>query len=134
MALWYPTSSRYNREEMGHPFGVLCDRVSSMLRGVQIETGGSPAKATRARYFVVVLAISLAILSYVQRVAISQAADPIAHDLHVNKDQMGLIFGAFGLSYALFELPMGLLGNRIGVRRILLQIVLAWSAFTALTG
>jgi ACS family glucarate transporter-like MFS transporter len=47
---------------------------------------------------------------------------------------MGLIFGAFGLSYALFELPMGLLGDRIGVRRVLLQIVLAWSFFTALTG
>jgi MFS family permease len=47
---------------------------------------------------------------------------------------MGLIFGAFGLSYAIFELPMGLLGDRLGVRRVLLQIVLAWSMFTALTG
>ena len=47
---------------------------------------------------------------------------------------MGLVFGAFGLSYALFELPMGLLGDRLGVRRVLTQIVLAWSMFTALTG
>jgi MFS transporter, ACS family, glucarate transporter len=91
-------------------------------------------RPTRARYGVVALAIGLAVLSYVQRVAISQAAVPIARDLHLNKAQMGLIFGAFGLSYALFELPMGLLGDRLGVRRILLQIVLAWSAFTALTG
>ena len=91
-------------------------------------------RPTRTRYGVVTLAISLAILSYVQRVAISQAAVPITRDLHLNKAQMGLIFGAFGLSYALFELPMGLLGDRIGVRRVLLQIVLAWSAFTALTG
>jgi MFS family permease len=83
---------------------------------------------------VVALAIGLAILSYVQRVAISQAAGPISRDLHFNKADMGLIFGAFGLSYALFELPMGLLGDRLGVRRVLLQIVLAWSLFTALTG
>lgn len=52
--------------------------------------------ATRSRYGVVTLAIALAVLSYVQRVAISQAAGPITHDLHLNKAQMGLIFGAFG--------------------------------------
>ncbi len=91
-------------------------------------------KPTRTRFGVVTLAISLAVLSYVQRVAISQAAGPISHDLHLNKAQMGLVFGAFGLSYALFELPMGLLGDKLGVRRILLQVVLAWSVFTALTG
>jgi ACS family glucarate transporter-like MFS transporter len=91
-------------------------------------------KPSRARYGVVTMAVVLAVLSYVQRVAISQAAGPISRDLHLNKAQMGLIFGAFGLSYALFELPMGLLGDKLGVRRVLLQIVLAWSTFTALTG
>jgi len=91
-------------------------------------------KASRTRYSVVVLAIALAMLSYVQRVAISQAAGPIAHDLHFSKQQMGFIFGAFGLSYALFEIPMGLLGDRLGVKRVLAQIVLAWSVCTALTG
>ena len=100
-----------------------------MPRAPQIDE-----KPTRARYFVVLLAISLAVLSYVQRVAISQAAEPIAHDLHLPKQQMGLIFGAFGLAYALFEIPMGLLGDRLGVRRVLTQIVLAWSVCTALTG
>jgi ACS family glucarate transporter-like MFS transporter len=90
--------------------------------------------ASRVRYTVVVLAIGLAILSYVQRVAISQAAGPISHDLRIPKEQMGLIFGAFALSYALFEVPLGLLGDRLGVKRVLTQIVLAWSVCTALTG
>jgi MFS family permease len=91
-------------------------------------------KPSRTRYGVVLLAIGLAVLSYVQRVAISGAAGPISHDLHLSKQQMGLVFGAFGLAYALFEIPMGLLGDRLGARRTLAQIVLAWSAFTALTG
>lgn len=91
-------------------------------------------KQSRARYGVVVLAIGLAVLSYVQRVAISGAAIPISHDLHLSKQQMGWVFGSFGLAYALFEIPMGLFGDRMGVRRALAQIVLAWSAFTALTG
>jgi MFS family permease len=105
-----------------------------MARAPETEQRGSLAKPTHARYFVVFLAISLAVLSYVQRVAISQAAEPISHDLHIPKQQMGLIFGAFGLAYALFEIPMGLLGDRLGVRRVLTQIVLAWSVCTALTG
>jgi MFS transporter, ACS family, glucarate transporter len=91
-------------------------------------------RASRTRYGVVLLAIGLAVLSYMQRVAISQAAGPISRDLHVSKQQMGLIFGAFALSYALFEIPMGLRGDRLGVKRVLTQIVLAWSACTALTG
>ncbi len=71
-------------------------------------------RPSRVRYSMVVLAIGLAVLSYVQRVAISVAAGPIARDLHIPKAQMGLIFGAFALSYALFEVPMGVLGDRLG--------------------
>ena len=40
-------------------------------------------KASRARYGVIAFAISLAVLSYIQPVAISQAAGPISHDLGV---------------------------------------------------
>jgi len=90
--------------------------------------------ATSARYRVTAFAISLAALAYVQRVAISQAAEGIQADLNLGKAQLGLVFGAFGLSYALFEVPNGLLGDRFGVRATLTRIVVAWSAFTALTG
>lgn len=89
---------------------------------------------TRVRHGVVVMALALAILAYVQRVAISQAAGPISADLGLSKSEMGLVFGAFGLSYALFEIPMGLVGDRMGVKTILTRLVLAWSFFTALTG
>ena len=91
-------------------------------------------KPTHARYWVVVLALALAMIMYIQRVAISQAIVPIAVDLHLSKEQTGLVLGAFGLSYALFEIPMGLLGDKLGVRWVLSQLVLIWSAFTALTG
>ena len=82
----------------------------------------------------IVFAVTLAVLSYIDRVAISQAAGPISRDLGLTKSRMGLIFGAFGLSYSLFEVPSGWLGDRIGARKVLVRIVLAWSAFTALTG
>lgn len=91
-------------------------------------------KPTHARYWVIVFAVTLAILSYVSRVCVSQAAPEMKVDLHLTDSQMGQIFGAFGLSYALFEIPSGLLGDWIGARKVLLRIVLWWSAFTALTG
>ena len=40
----------------------------------------------------------------------------------------------FGLAYALFEIPTGWLGDWMGPRKVLMRIVLWWSAFTALTG
>jgi sugar phosphate permease len=87
-----------------------------------------------ARHRVVTFAISLAALAYVQRVAISQAAADFQTDLALSNTQLGLIFGAFGLSYALFEVPNGVLADRFGVRATLSLLVTAWSVFTALTG
>jgi ACS family glucarate transporter-like MFS transporter len=91
-------------------------------------------KPGRVRFGVVGFAVSLGMLSYIQRVAISQAARPMSVDLHLDKQQMGAVLGAFGLAYALCEIPMGLYGDSKGPRRVLTQIVLAWSLFTALTG
>jgi ACS family glucarate transporter-like MFS transporter len=91
-------------------------------------------KPTRARYWVIFFAITLGILSYIDRVAISQAAKPISDELGLTKSQMGLVFGAFGISYALFEIPTGWLADWMGPRRVLIRVVLWWSSFTALTG
>ncbi len=91
-------------------------------------------KPTHARYWVLVFAVTLAVLSYVSRVCIAQAAPLIMHDLHLTQVQMGQVLGAFGLAYALFEIPSGWLGDWIGARKVLIRIVIWWSAFTALTG
>jgi len=47
---------------------------------------------------------------------------------------MSVVFSAFTLSYSLFEIPSGWLGDVKGPRRVLTRIVLWWSAFTMLTG
>jgi len=91
-------------------------------------------RATRARYRVVVFAVTLAVIQYIDRVCISQAAPLISHDLGLSKRQMGWVFSAFTLAYALFEIPSGYWGDRIGPRRVLLRVVLWWSFFTAATG
>jgi ACS family glucarate transporter-like MFS transporter len=91
-------------------------------------------KPTHTRHWVIVFAVTLAILSYIDRVCISQAAPVISRDLGLSKVQMGSIFSAFGIAYALFEIPGGWMGDWLGPRRVLLRIVMWWSTFTALTG
>src|SRR5262249_25242743 len=58
----------------------------------------------------------------------------IKSEFHLNNSQWGVIGGAFALSYALFEIPSGVLGDRIGQRATFIRIVLWWSLFTAFTG
>src|SRR3569832_597523 len=55
-------------------------------------------------------------------------------DLRLSKEQMGYAFSAFAWAYALFEIPGGWLGDKIGPRLVLMRVVLMWSVFTALTG
>jgi MFS family permease len=94
----------------------------------------SEKRPTHARYWVVVFAVTLAILAYIDRVCISQAAPVISRDLGLTKTQMGAVFSAFALAYAMFEIPGGWLGDWMGPRRVLMRIVMWWSVFTALTG
>jgi ACS family glucarate transporter-like MFS transporter len=73
------------------------------------------------------------VLLYVDRVCISAAKENVAGDLHLDDQQMGWVFSAFSLGYALFQTPNGWLADRFGPRRILASIVAIWSVFTGLT-
>jgi ACS family glucarate transporter-like MFS transporter len=94
----------------------------------------SHAVPTRVRRGVVYFAIALAIITYIDRVCISQAATAMRADLGLTAIEMGWAFTVFSWAYALFEIPGGWLGDRIGPRRVLMRIVLWWSFFTAATG
>jgi len=70
-----------------------------------------------ARFRVIQFGMALAVLSYIDRVTISQAAPLISHDLHFSKSQMGSVFAAFLTAYAIFEVPSAWYGDRVGARR-----------------
>jgi MFS transporter, ACS family, glucarate transporter len=92
------------------------------------------ARPTGVRHMVIVFAVTLGIITYIDRVCISQAAPFMTEDLGLTKAQMGWVFAAFAWSYALFEIPGGYLGDWIGPRKVLMRIVIWWSFFTAATG
>ncbi|HVU00960.1 MAG TPA: MFS transporter [Polyangiaceae bacterium] len=92
-----------------------------------------PAKS-RARLVVLGLTLALVAVAYLDRVCIATAAPAIRKELGFDAEQMGLVFSAFTLTYALFEVPSGWFADRFGPRLGLTRIVLWWSAMTAATG
>jgi MFS family permease len=86
------------------------------------------------RNFYLLLLCLLAIVTYLDRVCISVAGPRMQDALHISPGQWGWVGTVFLLGYALFEVPSGHLGDRLGARKVLTRIVLWWSLFTALTG
>ncbi|WKN30862.1 MFS transporter [Porifericola rhodea] len=93
-----------------------------------------PKPIIAGRHLMVLGTFLLALLLYIDRVCISVAKEPIAHELGFDDKQMGWILSVFALGYALFQTPGGLLADRLGPRRVLTAVVSFWSVFTALTG
>lgn len=77
--------------------------------------------------------VALAAVTYFDRVCISILAPHIIQDLGITAQQMSLVFSAFTLAYAVFEIPTAWWGEKVGTRRVLTRIVLWWSGFTIAT-
>jgi MFS family permease len=89
---------------------------------------------TQVRYYILAWFCSLSMMTYIDRVCIMQVQDDIMRDLNLTQQQFAWAFSMFALAYALFEVPSGWIGDRIGPRKVLARIVLCWLFFTALTG
>jgi len=110
------------------------DIAGGVAHAVDSAVTTEAARPASTRRRVVAFGATLAFLSFLDRAAISQAAPAIAKDLHLDSVQMGLVFSAFGITYALCEIPSGWLCDRFGARRLLTRVVVLWSVLTAATG
>jgi sugar phosphate permease len=91
------------------------------------------ARPTRVRHRVLWLTVLAYLITYMDRVVISTAAPSIQAEFDLSKETMGWVLGAFQISYALFQIPGGWLGDRFGPRAALTAVVTWWSVFTAAT-
>lgn len=77
---------------------------------------------------------ALTTLTYLDRICISLVGVRVKNEFGLNNTAFGWVLAAFSLAYALFEIPSGILGDKLGPRVVFIRIVLFWSLFTALTG
>jgi MFS family permease len=93
-----------------------------------------PRKRFSATTGVLVVLCIMSFLMYVDRTNISTAALAIQHDLSLSNSQLGVVFSAFAFTYAIGMIPGGLIGDRIGARKMLAVCGVLWGLGTLLTG
>ncbi|WP_322028863.1 MFS transporter [Paraburkholderia sp. J76] len=85
------------------------------------------------RWFIVLMLFLACAISYLDRAALSVAAPLIAKDLHLDSAQLGVVFSAFFVGYALFCFVGGYAADRFGAKRVLIIAIGLWSIFCGLT-
>jgi len=88
----------------------------------------------KKRNQILLFLVLVGVITFLDRINISVAGATIMQDLGLSHKQWGWVLSAFILSYGLMQVPLGVLGDKKGHRKVLATIVLWWSVFTALTG
>ncbi|HEY1283140.1 MAG TPA: MFS transporter [Steroidobacteraceae bacterium] len=94
----------------------------------------SPAPLIPVRYRILGLLFVVSFVNYLLRNNLSTAQPAIMDAYHFTYADFGLIFLAFNISYALFQIPGGVFGDLVGSRRALAIVTVCWGVLTALTG
>lgn len=89
---------------------------------------------TNVRWRVLGLVMATAAIGYVLRINLSIAGPSIKSELGLSEWQLGLVLSAFVTTYAVGQIPGGLVGERFGPRRVLTCLLLGWAVVTLLTG
>lgn len=96
--------------------------------------GVEGARPTSVRLQLTGMLTVMACLLYLDRYAVGIASERIRKDLQMTQTQMSWFLSLFFWSYALSQVPAGLLSDRFGPRKMLTAYILAWSLFTGMIG
>jgi MFS transporter, ACS family, glucarate transporter len=87
----------------------------------------------RWRWVLIFSVFLIGAISFLDRVNISIAGQAVQRDFNLSNVQLGYVFSAFVIGYALFQVPGGRLADRFGPRSVITAGVLWWSLFTTFT-
>lgn len=89
---------------------------------------------SRVRYGMLALVFVNVVINYLDRSNVSVAATAFSKELDLSSKEMGLIFSAFGWTYAFLQIPGGLIADRFGPRVLYAFCLITWSLATLLQG
>jgi sugar phosphate permease len=92
------------------------------------------ARPTRVRYVMLALVVLVYFITYLDRVLLSNALPSIQKEYGFPIETMGLVMSCYSWAYAIFQIPGGWFGDRVGPRIAMASVVVWWSVFTFLTG
>lgn len=91
-------------------------------------------KPTTVRWRVVGLIMAVGAVGYVLRTILSVAAPSIKTELGLTEPQLGLVMSAFVATYAIGQIPGGLVSERFGARLVMTTLLVGWGAATLAIG
>lgn len=83
---------------------------------------------TNVRWGVFALACGTSWLLYLHRYSFALVKPHLKEEWGLGTDELGYLDSAFSLSYASFQIPLGIAGDVLGVRFVLTLLILLWSA------
>jgi ACS family D-galactonate transporter-like MFS transporter len=98
---------------------------------------GSARAIPKRRWGIALLLGASVLINYFDRISLSVVGPQLRQEFHINALQLGVLFSAFAWSYALLQIPSGMILDRFGVRRVGRIGIFLWgvaSSIMALAG
>lgn len=89
---------------------------------------------SRKRFLIMGLLFVTVVINYLDRSNLSIAAPELFRDLNIDPVHAGLVFSAFGWTYALMQIPGGWLVDRVPPRTLYAAALILWSLATVVLG
>ena len=89
---------------------------NSSARVSERSTDGVGTISNGGRWAIVGLLFTASLINYFDRATISFALPLISKELHLGPEAKGVLLSAFFWSYALMQIPMGVLADRVNLR------------------
>ena len=99
-----------------------------------MELANVTGEPTAVRWRILAILVGFSLCCYLLRMNISVAQAFMVPELGLSDIQIGEVFSAFMLGYALFQIPAGVWGDRKGPRFVLTIAAIGWGLTTLWTG
>ena len=91
-------------------------------------------KPTRSRLLILAMLFIVTAINYMDRANLSVAGSHIQGQFALSPTQLGLLFSMFTWAYALSQIPVGYILDRVGSRVLYGSAIVLWSLFTFIMG
>jgi MFS transporter, ACS family, D-galactonate transporter len=102
--------------------------TTSTTRHIDAVDASAP---TNVRWRIFLLMLMLIAINYIDRASISVAMPVISKEFDINLTTQGFILSSFFLTYALMQIPGGMLADRFKPRAVIAAATLGWGFFQA---
>lgn len=113
---------------------VLLRRQRAVSSGAAHAAVAPRSGATRVRLIILILITLATVLNYLDRAVMGVAAPSMTKELGISPAMMGIIFSAFSWTYAIAQVPGGMMLDRLGTRVTYGLSLAVWSLFTLMHG